>query len=108
MRSHPSRWLVPLAVASMLAPGCGDAGDGATDTTLAATTTTATTTVAPTTAVPETLTTAALPATDAVSIAWDPILATTKAKAVPPAATCPDGTDPDIPGPIDQVRPGEG
>ena len=37
--------------------------------------------------------------------AWNPILASTKAGAAPPAATCPEGTTPDTPGPIDQIRP---
>jgi len=36
---------------------------------------------------------------------WDPILSTTAAGAVPTAATCPAGTDPDTPGPVDQARP---
>ncbi len=33
------------------------------------------------------------------------VLATTRAHALPPAATCPPGTDPDAPGPAAQVRP---
>ena len=33
------------------------------------------------------------------------ILATMKAKPLPPQATCPPGSDPDTPGPIDQRRP---
>ncbi len=37
--------------------------------------------------------------------AWNPILASTKAGAAPPAATCPSGTDPNAPGPVDQERP---
>jgi len=37
--------------------------------------------------------------------AWNPILSTTRAKPAPPAATCPAGTDPHTPGPIDQERP---
>jgi hypothetical protein len=54
-------------------------------------------------------TTTAAPTVDgSVPVVWDPILATTKATAAPPAATCPGGTDPEVPGPIDQVRPGEG
>jgi sugar lactone lactonase YvrE len=40
--------------------------------------------------------------------AWDPILATTRAKPTPPAATCPPGTDPTRPGPADQRRPQPG
>ena len=39
---------------------------------------------------------------------WNPILATTRAKPAPPAATCPPGTDPDTPGPADQERPEAG
>jgi hypothetical protein len=40
--------------------------------------------------------------------AWDPILATTKAKAAPPAATCPPGSDPNSPGIVGQERPDPG
>jgi hypothetical protein len=40
--------------------------------------------------------------------AWNPILATTTANAAPPAATCPAGTDPNAPGPVDQERPDSG
>ena len=36
---------------------------------------------------------------------WNPILATTRAKTAPPAASCPPGTDPYSPGPADQERP---
>lgn len=36
---------------------------------------------------------------------WHPILATTRAKPAPPAATCPPGTDPNAPGPAEQDRP---
>ena len=39
---------------------------------------------------------------------WNPILATTQAKPVPPAATCPPGTDPDAAGPADQEHPAAG
>jgi hypothetical protein len=39
---------------------------------------------------------------------WNPILSTTKAKPAPAAATCPEGANPNAPGPIDQARPGEG
>jgi len=38
--------------------------------------------------------------------AWNPILASTRAKTSPPAAMCPAGTNPDAPGPEDQDRPG--
>ena len=41
-------------------------------------------------------------------VGWSPILSTTKARPAPAAATCPEGTNPNAPGPIDQVRPGEG
>jgi len=40
--------------------------------------------------------------------AWSPILSTTKARPAPTAATCPEGSNPNAPGPIDQARPGEG
>ena len=108
MRPRPLRWLVPLAAASMLVQGCGDDGEDAVDPTLAATTTTTTTTVAPTTTVPQPSTTALLPVDAAVSPEWDSIARMPKAKAAPPAATCPDGTDPNAPGPVGQARPGEG
>jgi hypothetical protein len=39
---------------------------------------------------------------------WNPILATTRAKTAPPAATCFPGTDPNAPGPADQERPEPG
>jgi hypothetical protein len=39
---------------------------------------------------------------------WNPILTTTHAKATPPAATCPAGTDPNIAGLIGQQRPHPG
>jgi len=39
---------------------------------------------------------------------WSPILSETVAGVPPPAATCPPGATPDLPGPVDQVRPGEG
>jgi len=39
---------------------------------------------------------------------WDPILSTTAAKAAPAAATCPEGSDPDNPGIVDQARPNPG
>ena len=41
-------------------------------------------------------------------VGWSPILSTTKARPAPAAATCPEGSNPNAPGPIDQVRPGEG
>jgi hypothetical protein len=37
--------------------------------------------------------------------AWNPILTTTQAKTPPPAATCPEGANPDESGPADQPRP---
>lgn len=52
MRSTPSRWLVPLAVTSMLVSGCSDSGAGTPETALAATTTTTTTTSAAPISVP--------------------------------------------------------
>ena len=36
---------------------------------------------------------------------WDPILTTVQAGEAPAAATCPEGTDPNTPGPVDQDRP---
>jgi hypothetical protein len=39
---------------------------------------------------------------------WNPILATTRAKPAPPAATCPAGTDPNAPGPVGRERPEAG
>lgn len=39
---------------------------------------------------------------------WNPILATTKAKVAPAAATCAASTDPTVQGPIDQQRPTPG
>lgn len=55
------------------------------------------------TTVPPTATTMSPP-----SEAWAPILSTTVAKPAPPAATCPAGTSPNIPGPTDQEHPGPG
>jgi len=39
---------------------------------------------------------------------WDPILSTTAANTAPAAATCPEGSDPDNPGIVDQARPNPG
>jgi hypothetical protein len=39
---------------------------------------------------------------------WNPILSETVAGVPPPATTCPPGATPDLPGPVDQVRPDEG
>lgn len=39
---------------------------------------------------------------------WNPILSEMVAGDPPPAATCPPGATPDLPGEVDQVRPGEG
>ena len=39
---------------------------------------------------------------------WSPLLSETVAGVPPPAATCTPGATPDLPGPIGQVRPGEG
>ena len=41
-------------------------------------------------------------------VAWSPLLSETAAKVPPPAETCQPETTPDLPGDIDQVRPGEG
>jgi hypothetical protein len=72
----------------------------------------ATTTQAPTetTGAPEMTT---MPSTSTVTYVGDPItpsqwstiLATTTAGEAPPAATCPDGSDPGVIGPADQPRP---
>ena len=51
---------------------------------------------------PSTTTTLSL---DEPAGAWNPILSTTVAREAPAVATCPDGTNPDVPGPVDQVRP---
>lgn len=52
----------------------------------------------------------AAPTTTVVPAAgdWNPILAETRAKAAPPAATCPEGTDPHTPGPAGQDQPEAG
>jgi len=39
---------------------------------------------------------------------WNPLLATTVARAAPPAVTCPAGTDPNAPGPAGQDQPHTG
>ncbi|MDH3605971.1 MAG: hypothetical protein OER12_03135, partial [Acidimicrobiia bacterium] len=64
---------------------------------------------------PTTVTTASTETTAVTTVttvlpsgSWNPILSTTRAKAAPPAATCPQDTDPNAPGPVDQARPGEG
>jgi hypothetical protein len=67
------------------------------------------TTVAPPTTQPVPATTSAADGADPViPDQWSSVLATTVAGTAPPAATCPQGTDPNAPGPIDQARPGEG
>jgi hypothetical protein len=66
----------------------------------------ATTAPPPTTTIVEVTTTAAeiLPPVGA----WNPMLVTTAAGVPPPAATCPTGATPDLPGAPGQDRPGEG
>ncbi len=59
----------------------------------------------PTTLVPPATTVPVTEATSPVVGAWNSILATTVAREAPAAATCPDDTNPDVPGPVDQVRP---
>jgi hypothetical protein len=59
----------------------------------------------PTTLVPPATTVPVTEATSPVVGAWNPILSTTVAGEAPAAATCPPGTNPDVPGPVDQVRP---
>jgi hypothetical protein len=43
--------------------------------------------------------------TPTLSVEVENVLATTRAGAVPPVATCPEGSTPDEPGPPDQARP---
>jgi hypothetical protein len=54
-----------------------------------------------------TVATTAIPVTSTTTMAEEQgaILATTKAKPLPTQATCPPGSNPDAPGPIDQERP---
>ena len=59
----------------------------------------------PTTLLPPATTVPVTEATSPVVGAWNPILSTTIAREAPAAATCPPGTNPDVPGPVDQVRP---
>jgi hypothetical protein len=54
---------------------------------------------------PSVTTTETPASTIASPAAWDSILSTTRAKTPPPAAACPEGADPDAPGPADQPRP---
>ena len=56
----------------------------------------------------ETATPSPTPAKAGPAGTWNPILATTRAKPAPTAATCPTDTDPDTPGPADQERPEAG
>ena len=60
----------------------------------------------PTTLVPPVTTVPVTEATSPVVGGWNPILSATVAGEAPAAATCPEGTIPDVPGPVDQVRPG--
>lgn len=60
----------------------------------------------PTTLVPPATTVPVTEATSPVVGAWNPILSATVAGEAPAAAICPDGTNPDVPGPVDQIRPG--
>lgn len=61
---------------------------------------------APTTVVPPVTTIPVTETANPVAWDWSPLLSTTVAREAPAAATCPDGTNPDTPGPIDQIRPG--
>ena len=45
---------------------------------------------------------------ESAGLEWNPILSATRARSAPTAATCPEGTNPNAPGPIYQARPGEG
>ena len=60
----------------------------------------------PTTLAPPATTVPVMEPMSPIVEAWNPILTTTVAREAPAAATCPDGTNPDVPGPIEQVRPG--
>jgi hypothetical protein len=42
---------------------------------------------------------------ESAEVEWNPILATTKAASAPTAATCGEGANPNVLGPIDQARP---
>ena len=61
---------------------------------------------APTTLVPPATTIPVTETANRVAWDWSPLLSTTVARETPAAATCPEGTNPDAPGPIDQIRPG--
>ena len=88
-----------LMAAVTLAASCSPGTTDTTPTAAAATTMPVTTTPAPP---------ATVVATTAVIAAWNPILSTTVAREAPAAATCPEGTDPDAPGPADYERPEPG
>lgn len=60
----------------------------------------------PTTLVPPVTTVPVTEATSPVVGTWNPILSATVAGEAPAAATCPEATNSDVPGPVDQVRPG--
>jgi hypothetical protein len=60
----------------------------------------------PTTLMPPVTTVPVTEATSPVVGAWNPILSATVAREAPAAATCPQGTNPDVPGPVYQTRSG--
>ncbi len=83
-------------------------GDSTTAEQVTATTVSVTSTAPPTTQTASTTTTAP-PTTELLTPPpWSAILATTTAGTAPPAATCPPGTNPNVPGSVDQERPGLG
>lgn len=88
-------WVAAAAMAVVVAVLVASPAPDLTPTTLAPVSGDSTTTTAVSTS-----TTMILPAG-----AWNPILATTQARPAPPAATCPPGSDPNLPGPSEQERP---
>ncbi|MGI9610948.1 MAG: hypothetical protein ACR2NL_11715 [Acidimicrobiia bacterium] len=94
-----------IVLGAMLAVSCG--GDGEDDGTIAAVSTTIVVEDATTTAREPTSTFADEP-DPGVPDQWSAILSTTIAGVTPPAAECPTGTDSNVPGSLDQARPGEG
>lgn len=64
--------------------------------------------IAPATTTTQSSPTVADQAVVVVPDTWDRILAETKAKAAPSAATCSASSDPSAPGPVDQARPAPG
>jgi len=115
------RWRGPLVAAGtavailvivgaslvLLRNGQGEVADQPIDPTPTTSAPTPTTVAPPPTTVEPVPTTAPPPPTTVVVSpeSWDPILATTTAGVAPPAADCPAGSNPEVPGPVEQVRP---